>query len=157
MKKKIIILTSIIGVVLIIVFIPMLITILNSSNHKKMLEERLEVNLPKSTEIIKYSNDAIISAGVCAAKISIADSDYDEFIAQLNKNCFMDDLDQKPHEENIIKWWDLDKKDIEFWYENLLSPNHFIFGLSKPKTAEQDIYITYSVNGKRTIYFVYVE
>jgi hypothetical protein len=156
-KKKIINLTLIISVVLIILFITLIITFLYFSNHKKILEERLDVNLPQSTEIIKYSNDAIFKAGVCAAKISIADSDYDDFITQLNINYLRDDLDHKPREENIINWWDLDKKDIEMWYSDCLSPNHFIFGLSRPKTAEQDIYITYSVNGERTVYLVYVE
>lgn len=155
MKKKFIILASLFGIIIVSVLITVLV--LSSNNHKKLLEARLEVNLPESTEILKYTNNAIISAGVCAAKISITDSDYNEFIAQLNSNCFMDNLDLKPHEENIISWWDLDKKNIELWYSNMLSPNHFFLGLSRPKTAEQDIYITYSVNGKRTIYLVYVE
>ena len=157
MKKKMIILTSMIGVVLIIVFIPVLIAILNSGNHKKMLEERLEVNLPESTEILKYMNDAIIRAGKCAAKISISESDYDSFITQLNINCLQDDYDHMPCEENTIDWWDLDKKDVELWYSDCLSPNHFFLGLAKPKTAEQNIYITYPENGRRIIYLVYVE
>jgi hypothetical protein len=150
MKKKFFILASL----LVLVLITFLV--ISCSNHKKLLEERLEIKMPKSTEICEYSNNANISAGVCAAKISIADSDYDEIIAQLGTYHLEEDLSNKGHEENIINWWDLNNDDIEFWYSSLLSPNHFILG-PKPKTAEQDIYITYSVNGKRTIYLVYVE